>query len=176
MGKWFAWWENFKNSPCYHWLKADEVYLAQFQNHPLLFQRMACYGAERWTAARCLLIALPALVVACLLQCYWLLCGEFFFFLQPFLLAGVFVLTLGILNLAWAQNLFLFVGGVLALLTEMMLTIFLFEQLYILTLFGCVLLGLVLFGGALGLVLGYISVWALLYNMKRSLYRRGVLP
>lgn len=176
MKKCFACWGKLKNSRWYHWLKADEAYLAQFQNHPQLFRLMAWNGAERWTALRCLMFALLALTGAWLLQLYWLCCGELFFFLQPFLLAGVFVWALGIVYLSRGRNLFLFAGGVFGLLTEVLLTIFLFEQLYILALFECVLLGHLLLGGALGFAFGYISVWALLYNMRRSLYLRGILP
>ena len=113
-----------------------------------------------------------SLAVTTLLVVLW----RTFLFLQPFLLAGVFVWALGIVYLSWGRNLFLFAGGVFGLLTEVLLTIFLFEQLYILALFECVLLGHLLLGGGLGFAFGYISVWALLYNMRRSLYLRGILP
>ena len=84
MKKCFACWGKLKNSRWYHWLKADEAYLAQFQNHPQLFRLMAWNGAERWTALRCLMFALLALTGAWLLQLYWLCCGELFFFCSLF--------------------------------------------------------------------------------------------
>lgn len=174
MRKIFSCWEKWLNSRVYHWLRADETYLSQFQKEPELFRQKAVTGAERWMIIRCVSLVMLLFVVSCLLLSVANVAVGFFFWIQALILSVAFVLAIGAVGMAVSGKTSVTIFCWCVLGVCMMLLALLFEQMYTLSLLRFIVVGQVLGGACLGIVLGGGIVLFWLKDTKAYLKRIGI--
>lgn len=174
MRKIFSCWESLLNSPVYHWLRADETYLSQFQKEPELFRQKALTGAERWTIIRCVSLVMMLFVTSYLLLCVADVALGFFFWLQALILSAAFVLAIGAVGMAVSGKIGVTIFCWCVLAVCLMLLALLFEQTYTLSLLRSIVVGQVLCGACMGMILGGGIVFLFLKNTKAFFKRIGI--
>ena len=174
MRKIFSCWEKWQNSRVYHWLRADETYLSQFQKEPELFRQKALTGAERWAVIRCISLVLLLFLLSCLLLNVADVAVGFFFWLQAMILSAAFVLAIGAVGVAVTEKPCVTIFCWCTLGVCLILLAQLFEQMYTLSILGCIVVGHVLCGACMGMVLGCGIVLLMVKDTKAYLKRIGI--
>lgn len=175
MRKIFSCWEKWLNSRCYHWLRADETYLTQFQNQPQLFRQKALTGAERWAVVRSVSLILLFFAADWLVQIMVDTDSGFCFGLQALCLSGAFVMAIGAVGVVVSGKLGVNVFCWLVLVAILFLLVLLLEQMYTVSLGGHFVVGYVLFGACLGMAFGGCIVFSMVNDTKNYLKRIGIL-
>lgn len=171
----FSCWEKCLNSPVYHWLRADETYLTQFQNQPQLFRQKALTGAERWAVVRSVSLILLFFAADWLVQIMVDTDSGFCFGLQALCLSGAFVMAIGAVGVVVSGKLGVNVFCWLVLVAILFLLVLLLEQMYTVSLGGHFVVVYVLMGSGLGILFGCAILAWMVRDTKKFLKRIGIL-
>lgn len=164
MSNFISWWDEFRDTHFYHWLMADDVYLARYENDPdeLLLQVKA--GKQRKKIFSCYAICVCSLFASALLQVVRMLFMQMddlvYFLLQALFLTVGSLLVLGALYFAKSPS-HRSIAAFIVIWMIMLLLIF-GAQVNIGLLFTDDVISFVIYGAATGclisaLILGYIS-------------------
>ena len=175
MRKIFSCWEKWLNSRCYHWLRADETYLAQFLSHPRLFRQKALEGVQRWAVIRCILLVLLFFFASCLMQIVVARLPMLYFAMQAMVLSGAFVMAIGAVSVVVSGKLGVNVFCWLVLVAILFLLALLLEQMYTVSLGGHFVVVYVLMGSGLGILFGCAILAWMVRDTKKFLKRIEIL-
>lgn len=175
MRKIFSFWKPKLRADFFHWLKADEVYLKQYQNTPDLFYKETLEGVERWAIFRSMALICLIFFVSWGLQLVWIeffqQANPFFFLGQALLLGGAFSVAIGAIGIAGRTSQAFVCWSVMA--ADVFLMALLFEQMYEVALLGHLVIVPLILGGAVGMVLGGALVLFWVKNTNRFLRHLG---
>ena len=175
MRKIFSFWKPRLWSDFFHWLKADEVYLQQFQNTSDIFYKETLEGVQRWAIFRSMALICLIFFVSWGLQLVWIeffqQANPFFFWLQALLLGGAFSVAIGAIGIAGRTSQAFVCWSVMA--ADVFLMALLFEQMYEVALLGHLVIVPLILGGAVGMVLGGALVLFWVKNTNRFLRHLG---